>query len=84
MSSVVALPPRRLAQGPVTAVRVGHDFGSWCVELYRAHRWAHRRYVTSEAAARSEAARLALTGLKLLPDAPSVSAALLRAIWGPA
>ncbi|SDO59065.1 hypothetical protein SAMN05216360_1294 [Methylobacterium phyllostachyos] len=53
------------------AVRLGHDFGSWCVELLRGDRLARRISCGSRAAACAEVARHAAAGLRRLPDAPS-------------
>ena len=56
---------------PADAVRLGHDFGSWCAEVFRGERLAQRVPCESRAHAWSEVRRLAATGLRLLPNAPS-------------
>lgn len=57
---------------PPDAVRLGHDFGSWCAELLRGDRVAQRITCDSRAEAYEQVTRLAAKGLQLLPDAPSV------------
>jgi hypothetical protein len=53
-------------------VRLGHDFGQWCAELFRGDRLAQRIPCDSWAEAYEEVTRLAGQGLRVLPDAPSV------------
>lgn len=55
------------------AVRLGHDFGDWCAELFRGGRIAGRKGFPTLAEATAEVERLAATGLRRLPD--SVTAA---------
>lgn len=52
------------------AVRVGFDYGAWCVEFRRFGALVVRRPAASEDDARAEVARLGLAGLRVLPDAP--------------
>lgn len=54
------------------AVRLGHDFGWWCVELLRGERLAQRISFDTRAAACAEVERLVSVGLRRLPDAQSV------------
>ena len=53
------------------AVRLGHDFGYWCAELFRGERVAQRITCSSRAEAWNEVRRLTVSGLRLLPDAPN-------------
>lgn len=70
MGTVHTFPIKRRYRPWPDNVRVGFDFGAWCVELRSGDRLLRRAAAVSEDAARCEAKRLAATGLRLLPDAP--------------
>lgn len=58
--TIIPLPPR--PKPPPDTIRVGVDFGQWCVWYYRGDRFLSRLTFDSEAAARAEAARLVAAG----------------------
>lgn len=68
--TLLPFPVRRVGRPVPDSVRVGFDFGAWCVELRGRGRLLRRQPAVSEAAARAEAAWMSATGLRLLPDAP--------------
>lgn len=73
--NAIAMAGAARAQKPLPspdAVRLGHDFGRWCAELFRGGRVAQRAAFETRAEAQAEVARLSAAGLRLLPDAPSV------------
>lgn len=67
MGAVLAFP-KRLTREPDT-VRLGYDFGRWCVELYRGERFVRRIGFDRIDDARCEVEIFQASGMARLPDA---------------